>query len=163
VSAFPWRSPIIPLFLVVAPAPLLAQRDVGPARVALFAGARLTPATAALVGLAGELELKRTWTLAAAVSVADVSGGNSARYELDGRWRPAGAGPIRPYVGAGVALTRSSAALAGGPTSTHVGGLALVGVEVPLLGTWFVEAVGVETGDFTAEVRGGVRLLVFGP
>jgi hypothetical protein len=160
---FRWRSPVVTILLAVAPTPLLAQRDVGPARVALFAGARLTDPTAALVGLAGELELKRVWTLAAAVSVVDVSGGNSARYEFDGRWRPAGTGPIRPYVGAGVALTRSSAAVSGGPTSTHIGGLALVGAEAHLLGTWFVEAVGVETGDFTAEVRGGVRLLVFGP
>ena len=157
------RSPLIPLLLALAPAPLQAQRDVGPVRVALFAGARLTTPTAALVGLAGELELQQVWTLAAAVSVVDVSGGSSARYELDGRWRPAGAGPIRPYVGAGVALTRNSAAAAGGPTSSQVGGLALVGVEVPLLGTWFAEAVAVGSGDFTAEFRGGVRLLVFGP
>ena len=58
--------------LAAAPAPALAQRDVGPVRVALFTGARLGHGRQPLIGVAGELELQSalhgTWTLGAAAS-----------------------------------------------------------------------------------------------
>ena len=44
-----------------------------------------------------------------------------------------------------------------------VGGLALAGVEIPLLGTTtFIEALALEDGGLSAQVRGGVRLLLIG-
>jgi hypothetical protein len=139
------------------------QRDVGPVRVALFGGARVTAPAAALVGLAGEIEIENVWVLAAAASYLSVSGGRYARYEVDGRWRPVREGWLRPYAGAGLAVARSSLASAGGPARTRLGALALAGADVPVLHTLaFVEAVGVETGSLTFELRGGLRLLVFG-
>jgi hypothetical protein len=152
------------LALCAAPTPARAQRDVGPVRVALFAGVRVAGGGEPLVGLAGELELHQVWTLAAAASYVSVTGGSYTRYEVDGRWRPAREGAVRPYLGAGLAVTRSSVASVGGPTRTRYGGLAIAGVEVPVFGTtFFAEVVGVETGSLTAEVRGGLRLLVIGP
>lgn len=149
--------------LCAAPAPLWAQRDVGPVRVALFGGARVTRPAAGLVGLAGELEIERIWSLSAAASYVDVGEGSYARYELDGRWHPAQEGWLRPYVGAGVAVARSSLASVGGPGRTRFGGIAYAGVDVPVFHVMpFVEVVGVETGSFSVEVRGGLRLLVFG-
>ncbi len=157
------HAPAVAALLCVAPAPLLAQNDVGPVRLALFGGARVSQPSAALAGLAGELELGGTWTLAAGATYVAVTGGSYARYELDGRWTPTSEGRLRPYVGAGLAVDRSSAAI-GGPGRTRVGGLGFAGVDLRLIGPpLFIEVVGVETGTFTAEVRGGFRLLVFAP
>jgi len=160
------RAPALPLILALCavPAPALAQRDVGPVRVALFAGAHLTRPSAALLGLAGELDLKQRYVLAAAATLVTVSEGSYTHYELDGRWHPESESWLRPYLGAGFAITRSSSASVGGPAVTSYGVLALAGAETRVLGTRsFVEVVGVETGSFSLEVRGGVRLLVFGP
>lgn len=152
------------LALCATPATALAQRDVGPVRVALFAGARLSSPSAALLGLAGELSLQQRYVLAAGATLVTVSEGSYARYELDGRWHPESESWLRPYVGAGVAITRSSSASVGGPAVTRYGALVLAGAQTPVLGTTsFVEVVGVETGSFSLEFRGGVRLLVFGP
>jgi hypothetical protein len=148
--------------LCAAPVPLWAQRDVGPVRLALFGGARVSSPAASLAGLAGELELGGIWSLAAAATYVGVSGGSYARYELDGRWHPSREGRLRPYLGVGLAIARSAAAV-GGPSETHVGGLGFAGVDVPVFHTTpFIEVVGVETGSFFVEVRGGLRLLVFG-
>lgn len=149
--------------LCASAAPLWAQRDVGPVRVALFGGARVSSPSAGLAGLAGELDLGGIWSLAAAATYVAVSGGSYARYELDGRWHPSRTGWLRPYLGVGLAIARSSAAV-GGPGETDVGGLGFAGVDVPVLHvTPFIEVVGVQTGSFFVEVRGGLRLLVFGP
>ena len=148
--------------LCASAAPLWAQRDVGPVRLALFGGVRVNTPAASLAGLAGELELEGIWSLAAAATYVAVSGGSYARYELDGRWHPSRAGWLRPYLGAGFAVARSSAAV-GGPSRTDVGGLGFAGVDVAVLHvTPFIEAVGIQTGSFFVEVRGGLRLLVFG-
>jgi len=149
--------------LCLAPAALLAQRAVGPVRLALFAGSRLSHPSVGLAGLSGELELERIWSLQAAAQYLDVGAGSYARYELDGRWHPAQGGWIRPYLGAGVALARTSEAALGGPSRDHVGGVGFAGVDVPVFhSTLFAEAVGVETGSLTWELRGGFRLLVLG-
>ena len=151
------------LTLTAAPAPALAQRDVGPVRVALFAGLRLGHESRPLLGVAGELELHGTWTLAAAASAVSESDGSYAQYELDGRWRPQGEGWLRPYLGAGVAVARSSIVVVGGPARTRFGALAIAGVEAPFLGTTtFVEALAFEYGDLSVQARGGVRLLLIG-
>jgi hypothetical protein len=155
------------LALAAAPAPARAQRDVGPVRVALFAGARLSHASEPIIGMAGELELHGalhgTWTLGAAASAVIESAGSYTQYELEARWRPRDEGGLRPYVGAGVALSRSAFLATGGPAETRFGGLALAGVEIPLLGTTtFVEALALEDGALSAQVRGGVRLLLIG-
>ncbi len=158
------RAAALGALLCVSPTPLLAQRDVGPVRVALFGGARLTRTQSGLVGLAGELQLQQIGSLAATVSYVDVGGGGSyARYELDARWHPAQEGWLRPYLGLGAAIAHSSNASVGETGTTRVGGLAFAGVDVPFLRTTlFAEVVGIETGSFSAEVRGGIRLLVFG-
>jgi hypothetical protein len=153
--------------LAAAPAPALAQRAVGPVRVALFSGVRLGHASQPLIGVAGELELQSalhgTWTLGAAASAVIESDGSYTQYEFDARWRPGDEGGVRPYFGAGVALTRSAFLVTGGPELTRFGGLALAGVEIPFLGTTtFVEALALEDGDLSAQVRGGVRLLLIG-
>jgi outer membrane protein W len=115
------------------------------------------------VGLAGELEIERIWSLSAAALYVNVSEGSYARYEVDGRWHPAQEGWLRPYLGAGVAVAHTSLASVGGPSRTRLGGIASAGVDVPVLHTLlFAEVVGVETGSFSVEVRGGLRLLVFG-
>jgi hypothetical protein len=152
------------LALSAAPAPALAQRDVGPVRVALFAGTIITRGGGTLVGVAGELELHRIWTLAAAASYVGSSTDLEAQYELDARWRPPNEGALRPYLGGGFVVTSNSIASLNGPARTRFGGLALLGMDVALFGTTaFAEAVGVETGSLTFLVRGGVRLLVIGP
>lgn len=153
--------------LCAVAAPALAQQDVGPVRVALFAGARLGHETRPLFGLAGELELHGalhgTWILAAAASTVSQREGSYAQYEVDARWRPEGEGRLLPYVGGGAVLTRRSSLMAGGPTQTGYGGLAIAGVEIPLLGTTaFVEGLALEDGAFSAQLRGGVRLLLIG-
>jgi hypothetical protein len=155
------------LALAAAPATARAQRDIGPARVALFAGARLGRTSQPLIGVAGELEMRTalhgTWTLGAAASAVIESGGSYTQYELEARWRSQDEGGLRPYLGAGVALSRSAILVTGGPAVTRFGGLAIAGVEIPLLGTTtFVEALALEDGALSAQVRGGVRLLLIG-
>lgn len=155
------------LVLCAAPAPALAQQDVGPVRVALFAGARLGHGSQPLVGLAGELELHGalhgTWTLAAAASAVIESDGSYTQYEFDARWHPQADGWIRPYVGGGVSVARSALLISGGPAQTRYGALAIAGVGIPLLGTTtFVEALALEDGEFSVQARGGVRLLLIG-
>lgn len=157
----------IALALAAAPATARAQRDVGPARVALFGGARLGHRTQALLGVAGELdlpsELHGIWTLAAAASTVTHSDGSYAQYEFDARWRSGVAAGVHPYAGAGVVLARSAALMTGGPAETRFGGLALAGVEIAVVGTTaFVEAVALEDGGFSGQIRGGVRLLLIG-
>ena len=153
--------------LAAAPAPARAQRAVGPVRVALFAGVRLTRTSQPLIGVAGELELRGalhgTWTLGAAASAVIENDGSYTQYEFEARWRPGDEDGLRPYFGAGVALTRSAVLSLGGPAETRFGGLALAGIEIPLLGTTaFVEALALEDGALSGQVRGGVRLLLIG-
>lgn len=155
------------LALAATPATALAQRDVGPVRVALFAGARLGHAGQPLLGVAGELDLESAlhgvWTLAAAASAVVESAGSYTQYELDARWRSGNEGRVHPYAGAGVVLSRSSVLMTGGPAETRFGGLALAGVEIAVVGTTaFVEALALEDGGFSAQLRGGVRLLLIG-
>jgi|GEM_PF-5609703 len=151
------------LVLAATPATALAQRDVGPVRVALFAGVHLGHDTRPLLGLAGELELRGTWSLAIVASTLSQRDGTYAQYEVEARWRPLGEGRVRPYLGAGAVAARSSFIASGGPATTRFGALALAGVEVPLLGTTsFLEALALEDGGFSAQLRGGVRLLLIG-
>ncbi|MGD0484729.1 MAG: hypothetical protein ABSB58_08770 [Gemmatimonadales bacterium] len=155
------------LALCAAPASAVAQRDVGPARVALFAGARLGHTSQPLIGIAGELELHGalhgTWTLGAAASAVIESDGSYTQYELDARWRPQDEGGLRPYLGAGAVMARSSFLATRGPATTRFGGLGIVGVEIPVVGTTaFVEGLAIENGEFSAQIRGGVRLLLIG-
>jgi hypothetical protein len=155
------------LALCAVPASALAQEDVGPVRIALFAGLRLGHESQPLLGFAGELELRGalhgTWILGAAASAVIESDGSYTQYEFDARWRPQGEGWIRPYLGAGVAVARSSFLMTGGPAQIRFGGLALAGVEIPFLGTTtFVEALALEDGELSAQARGGFRLLLIG-
>ncbi len=159
------RSSLLALLLVCgAAAPALAQRDVGPVRVGLFGGVRVSAPAATVLGLGGELDLEEVWTIAAVASLTDVRAGNRSRFELDARRRLGEPGGLRPYVGAGAVFTREPSPVAADPTRTRFGGLALAGVEGSLLGaSAFAEVVGVQTDAFVVEVRAGVRLLVFGP